>query len=428
MTHGKDGFSLAHRAALMIGSVRRALAAMVATFAVIAIASTGYALDNATVIEADQGAGLVGLNGSINTYPVSPNKSIKPSSQIQEANINFFGAAVPAEDTLTGVAINPTTANGLNPGAIYTLSNLSFLGGPDVLAGFTAGSNGSPTAAVGLITFSETLPDGTVVPIIQLAAPQALTFATAASGAGTPEAVAVGDFFVSNLLGGEGAGSVAHFPGDAGTGSNPLGLIVNPFGADPPEIPSLVLQDSVLSASNPFGCPMGVSTDLFFPVGVGLDSANNIYVANSGHLLLAGIGSPGFITVYPPGSFGCTPPTGLIGAGLLNTPTYLAVDSADHIWVTDTGLNAIFGFSPAGALIAEIRGKKTQLKSPMGIAAIDTVDGLELIVANNGKGNILEFEPALNGTVQNIKPVERIQGKKTKLILPVGIAAIPATP
>jgi len=441
MTEGSFGFSLALRAAPIAASTRQALiCALICLVATLAMPSGGYALDD-TVIVTNQSSPLA---GSISTFPANSDKAmnIKPSAVISgtclkangpdcvSASINFFGALVPALDVLTAVHVNPTAG----PGAVnttYALSDLSLLGtpaapAPDVLSVWAPGATGNLTALAGTITLAM---GG--VPLVPLSLPQDVDFALKATPGLGGEAVAVGDVFVSNYTGGGTVppstvplGSVIHFPPTVGTAANPLGLIVNPFGPKPPEIPALVLQDSVLSATNPFGCSKGVSTHLLGPVGVKLDAKNDIWVVNSGFRGAL----PSYITEYAPGSFGCTPPINVIGLGKLVSGGYLAIDPDGDLWVTDLTQNAVFEFSPKGAVLTTIQGKRTGLRSPMGIA-LGVVSKTEptpnVYVANNQGGNILEYENADDGGLLNIKTEGRIQGGKAGINGPVGVAVFP---
>jgi hypothetical protein len=426
MTDKRDGFSLAHGAALMAATARRAskaaAVAVLSAAAVVGVTSASYAGFAETVVVSNQGGVLA---GTIATFAPNTKKNFNPSAVIAGASINFAGTPVPAENVLGAVNVNPTNGPGVF-NATYALSNLSNLGGPDVLAAWEPGATGSSTAIVGLITL--TLND---VPIIPLAKPQDLDFALTATGTG-PNSVAVGDFFVTNLVGGGEkvpTGSVIHFPANAGTGANPFGLIANPFGVDPPEIPALVLQDSELSATNPFGCSKGASTRLLLPTGVRLDKDNQIWVVNSG------AGGVSYITQYPPGAFGCVAPTTVIGLGTLKRGAFMALEPATgNMWVTDLAQNAIFEFSPSGAVLTTIKGNKAgkttgnkpKLFSPMGIALAGDPANPDILVASNLYGAVLEFQNVESaGLLTKIKPAARIQGKKTKIPQPVGVAVVP---
>ena len=414
MTQGRDAFSLAHRAALIVA----ALAAMVV------MASTSYALDD-TVVVTNQGALLAGtiLSFDANGHKA---KNIKPTTRIVTAGVPGLSVT----DVLTGIGINPTNGSGVFDSA-YVLSDFDFLApgvAPAIMSIFAPGATGTNVTPIGL-TLTTVVSGVLVVP---LALPQDVTFSVlATTGGPVGTDVGVGDVFVSNFDGGPGIpttpgpGSIVHFPPDVATALNPAGLITNPFGMTPAQIPALVLQDSVFDPmTNPFGCATGVTTGLAGPVGVRLDTSNNIWVVNSG---------TADILEYPPGAFGCTPATNAatpVGAGTLVRPGYLAIDALGDLWVTDLGVKgvqrpAVFEFSPSGALLATIQGKKTGLKSPMGIALGGNPSNPNVYVADVGAGAILKYEGAEDGGLLNIKTATRIQGNKTKMNQPVDLAIIP---
>jgi hypothetical protein len=409
MTQGRNGFSLAHRAALIVAGLA----------AVIMMTSTSYALDDSVIVTSQGGL----LAGTVSTFKANGHKAmnIHPSAVIGgNASISLAGSAVPAMDVLTGINVNPTNGPGVF-GASYVLSDLDLLGGPDVMSVWSPGATGNGTAIAGTITFALS-----GVPIVPFSMPQDVDFAlTPFSEGPVGTAVAIGDVFVSNYSGGpEKTGSVIHFPANVGTLLNPFGLIKNPFGATPAQIPALVLQDSVFDpVTNPFGCAAGATTSLLGPVGARLDADNNIWVVNSGFRGAF----PSYITEYPPGSFGCTPATNAldpVGIGTLVSGGFLAIDAEGDLWVTDLAQKAVFEFSQKGVVLATIEGNKTGLASPMGIA-LGPQASPNVYVADEKAGAILEYEDAEDGGLLNIRTAARIQGKKTGINQPVGVAVLP---
>jgi hypothetical protein len=222
-------------------------------------------------------------------------------------------------------------------------------------------------------------------------------------------------FYVANFTGDPkpaNAGSVILFPANAGTSSwtgNLLGTIHN----------TLVCKA--------LGLPQ---TALLLPVGVATDAAGNAYVANSGNKAL---GAPAYVTEYSltntaTSTTGCFAPTNLVGLGTLQSANGVAVDPAGNIWVSDLVANAIFEFSPAGAVLTEIFGKKTTLRSPMGIALSPSglASGVDdLYVANSLRGSILLF-PNVNsiGVQKNLKGIMVLKGPKTRIQTPIGVAPL----
>jgi hypothetical protein len=177
------------------------------------------------------------------------------------------------------------------------------------------------------------------------------------------------------------------------------------------------------------------------PVGLAVDSANNLYVVNSG--LNKG---PASIAVYAPTANGNVAPIRTIADSVenkktqLNSPVGIALDAAEKIYVTNDGsigfggVDSITVYAPGSngniAPIAIITGAHTQLKLPQGLA-VDS-DG-KIYVANDG--NSQEDSPPADpadsvtiyaaGSNGNVAPIARINGPLTGLGHPMGIAVGP---
>jgi hypothetical protein len=243
---------------------------------------------------------------------------------------------------------------------------------------------------------------------LDLSLPQGIGFVPKALGLPFAES-----FYVANFVGDPkpaNVGSVIMFPGNAGTSSwkgNILGKIHN----------TLVCKG--------LGLP---DTALLLPVGVATDAAGDVLVANSGN---PAMGIPAYVTEYSlahvtTSATGCFAPTNLVGLGTLKSANGVAVDPAGNIFVSDLVANSIFEFSPAGAVLTEIFGKKTTLTSPMGIALSPA--GLkagtdDLYVANSQRGTILLFSNINSiGVQKNLKGTMVLKGPATRLTTPIGVA------
>lgn len=82
----------------------------------------------------------------------------------------------------------------------------------------------------------------------------------------------------------------------------------------------------------------GAGTDATFdaPSSVAVDTAGNVYVADSGDNLIRKITPAGVVTTLAgSGSVGSTNGTGT--AASFNDPTGVAVDAAGHVYVADYG-------------------------------------------------------------------------------------------
>jgi len=450
MTQGRDGFSLAHRAALMAGSVKRALAtvltvAVIASLAVVVTTATGYAKGKKVGTTRTRGLtdklvvsnGGATLDGTIATFKVKSFRSQRPIAVIN-GSASYY---------LAGIAVNPNSvAPGTGPSvidAIYAASDLSFLSKPtkklpDAVYGWAPGASGASSPIVSMFSLppiclaKNSAGDCVFLyPGNPMSKPEGIAFIPSTAdpetgeseeGAETGEPGAAADFYVTQLMGGVvdpktglpaagDTGSVLEYLPNAGSGSA-LGALLSthPIGE---------IEDTVACTSDEH------ATFLLGPVGVALDASNNIWVVNSG----AGTGAS-YVTEYAAGSstpVSCVDPIITIGKGILEEGAFDAISPIDGtVWVSDLTQNAIFEFDPGdGDVLTTIAGKRTQLLGPMGVAMNSLGD---LYVANNERSQILEFEdPALGGLL-NVRPNVTLLGGRSELSQPVGVALSTGVP
>ena len=390
MTQVRDGFSLAHRAALMVARARRTLmmiasALVVASLAVVGVGNAGP-IDELAVL--NFGGTVTGLGGLCFFCNLPVFTAGGAQNKVPTGNITSVA--------LTGALSITTTPEG----ALAVTS-----GATSSVMEFAPNATG---ASGPVLFISPTTPPAPKT--LGLSLPQGVAFVPK-----KPLMLLSESFYVSNFTGDpkpNNMGSVILFPANAGTSSwtgNILGTIHN----------------TVVCKS------MGLTdTKLFLPAGVATDAAGNVYVANSG---IPAKGVPAYVTEYSlantanPASTGCFAPTNLVGAGTLMSANGVAVDPAGNIFVSDLDANAIFEFSPAGAVLTEIRGKKTNLTSPMGIAL--SPKGLaggvdDLYVANSLRGSILLFSNVNHIGVVNMKGTLVLRGNRTRLTIPTGVAPL----
>ncbi|PZR57927.1 MAG: hypothetical protein DLM50_04825 [Candidatus Meridianibacter frigidus] len=244
----------------------------------------------------------------------------------------------------------------------------------------------------------------------------------------------------SNLIVANGGGSIERFAPGAMGNVAPAARITGP-SLVAPQFPAVdsknniyVTQntatgspaDSVQSyaaASNGVKSPSttisGAKTLLKTPMGIGLDSKDNIYVANNGS---------NAITIYAAGANGNVAPIGTIAGDktTLSNPTGLALDSSGNILVAN-GNNSIliFAATTTGGNIAPtttIAGNATLLNSPMELSL--DLNG-KMFVANNGvtgqgANSVLAFLLSASG---NVLPAQDLNGPLTGLAQPFGVAA-----
>jgi hypothetical protein len=207
----------------------------------------------------------------------------------------------------------------------------------------------------------------------------------------------------------------------------PKGIAINPVNGDiyvakPLDNSIAIYAAGASGKASPIGSIEGSQTGLNAPQGVALDASANIYVTNKGDSASQGNDS---VTVYAAGSTGNVAPTQTIAGSRtgLDIPVQLTVDSSSNIYVANiTYPNSGNGSLTAYAAGADgnvaptetIEGTKTELNLPAGVA----VDGSDNIYAANfdrtdfADSSITVYAAGSNG---NVAPINTISGPKTDL-------------
>jgi DNA-binding beta-propeller fold protein YncE len=122
------------------------------------------------------------------------------------------------------------------------------------------------------------------------------------------------------------------------------------------------------------------------PIGLTVDSAGNIWVADSGNNRIQEFSSTGaYVSQF--GSKGA-------GNGQLSEPTGVGVDEGE-VYVVDYGNDRVEEFSPSGGYLAQFGSKgsgERQFNYPVGVA-VNAMSG-DLYVSDAGDSRIEEFTPA----------------------------------
>lgn len=154
------------------------------------------------------------------------------------------------------------------------------------------------------------------------------------------------------------------------------------------------------------------------PFGVAVDSSGNIYVADNGSHVIRKIvpqktglavstssgityTGGGIVTTLAgsPGKAGSADGTG--SDARFNGPTYLAVDKAGNIFVSDTGNDTIRMVTPAG-VVTTVAGKPGAANSDDGTGGAARFDGPTGIAVNNA--GVIYVADGNNNTVRKITP------------------------
>jgi len=158
------------------------------------------------------------------------------------------------------------------------------------------------------------------------------------------------------------------------------------------------------------------------PIGVAVDAAGNVYVADTYNdrirriapdrqvSTLAGGDAPGLVD-------------GQGAAAAFDTPCALALDPAGGLLVADTGNNAIRKVAANGAVTTLARAAPSDpnpaLRGPIGLAS--TADGY-LYIATFRRGRILQMSPKGELRVLTGRDASPAQNRDIELIRPAGLA------
>lgn len=273
------------------------------------------------------------------------------------------GNAIPASATFAtplSVSISDTNVT-VSPASVTSASQaitLSYNGSTAVAGSITltiTTSTGSTLTTVGTVT----LEPGYAPPVT------VTTFAgSGAEGFGDgPGASATFSFPFDVAVDGTGNVYVADYDNSAIRKISPAGVV------------------STLAGTGTQGFTNGpVATATFdAPEGVAVDSAGNVYVADTFNEAIREISAAGVVSTFAGGSYGFTNGSGT--SATFYNPNGIAVDSAGNVYVADAGNNAIRKITPAGVVstlagtgalgFANGPGSSATFANPYGVA----VDG-----------------------------------------------------
>src|SRR5664280_1795155 len=149
------------------------------------------------------------------------------------------------------------------------------------------------------------------------------------------------------------------------------------------------------------GDGLGSAAQFWYPYGVAVDSDKNVYVADAFNSTIRKIDPTGTVTTLAgmAGQRGSLDGTG--SAAVFYQPTSVAVDSAKNVYVADSNNNTIRKITPAGAVTtlaglagirgyADAAGSAARFTTPTGVA----VDGAgNVYVADSGTNTIRKITP-----------------------------------
>ena len=180
------------------------------------------------------------------------------------------------------------------------------------------------------------------------------------------------------------------------------------------------------------------------PTGLAMDSAGNLYIADTGNNRIRKVVQPGYIsTVAGIGTSGYAGDNGPAVSAALNSPQGLAVDASGNVYIADTGNNVIRKITVANGNITTVAGNGTagvsgdgnpalsaQLNAPTGVA-VDTTGNIYIADSKNNRirevlTNLLMSTIAGNGVAGfagdgNLASVAQLNLPTQVLVTPSGI-------
>jgi len=339
-----------------------------------------------------------GIAGSVSVSAATPNVPTGGTDLLTATVQDLHGAPLVGATvawTVTAApgvvaSVAPTSGPTNGSGQATTLLTAGTTPGSAVVAATSAGV--SATAAVtvtGLVA-------GKLLYVANQAGNNILVFAAGASGNATPMATIAGGNTGLDFPYGvahDGAGNIyATNSGSSGVGSS--SITVYAAGANGDAAPIATIR--------------GSNTGLNFPLGIALDGAGDIYVANFG---------ASNILIFAAGASGNVTPIATIAVASPCTTYGVALDGAGNLYVTNFGCNNVLIFAAGSGNATLIAGGNTGLTDPAGIA----LDGAgKIYVANPGNLSITVYAAGASG---DATPIATIRGSNTGLTGgPYGIA------
>lgn len=139
----------------------------------------------------------------------------------------------------------------------------------------------------------------------------------------------------------------------------------------------------------------GASASFNSPTGIAVDSAGNVYVADTQNNTVRKISPTGDVTT----------PAWAVTANFV-FPYGIAIDNAGNIYVTDNGDNTVRKVTSSSGLVTTLAGSAAGFSGPSGIA-IDNTTG-NLYVADTGNNTVRKITPA--GVVSTVVGVAGQRG------------------
>jgi trimeric autotransporter adhesin len=139
------------------------------------------------------------------------------------------------------------------------------------------------------------------------------------------------------------------------------------------------------------------SAELQLPVGIALDSAGNLYIADEGNNVIRKVSTSGTITsIAGNNSEGYSGDSGLATSASLYTPSSIALDSAGNLYIADAGNNRVRKVTVTTGIITTIAGTGTAGYSGDNGAAVSATLNKPSAVVEGSTGNLYILDTGNN--------------------------------
>jgi trimeric autotransporter adhesin len=139
------------------------------------------------------------------------------------------------------------------------------------------------------------------------------------------------------------------------------------------------------------------SAELKVPVGMALDGAGNLYIADEGNSVIRKVNASGTITTMAGNNtVGYSGDNGLATSASLYAPSGVAVDNSGNLYIADTGNNRIREVAAATGIITTIAGTGTAGYSGDNGAAVSATLNKPSAVVEGSTGNLYVLDTGNN--------------------------------